>query len=60
MKKRQPKPDCSIGITNSISQSKMVDKKIQPLILILEKQLKKIAKEEGLHINGFFTIWSIK
>ena len=57
MKKIKPKTGCSLGVSNSINISKLVDIKIYPLVQDFEKTLNKIAKENKLHIDGTIWIW---
>ncbi len=57
MKKIKPKTGCSLGVSNSIKISKLVDKEIYPLVEQFEKTLQKIAKENKLYISGTIWVW---
>ena len=60
MRKKKAKPYCCLGISNALSITKIIDKEVEPVIRQAEKQLKKVAKVKGLHINGMIWIWSVK
>ena len=60
MKKYKSKPYCDLGITNPISITRLVDKKIEPIIKETEKQLREIAKKENLLITGIIWVYNLK
>lgn len=59
MRKIKPRPDASLGITNSLKISKLVDKEIEPIIREIEKRLKIVAKKNHLKINGLIYIYEV-
>lgn len=59
-KRIKPKPGCSLGVSNAVSQTTLVDKEVYPIVQDCEKKLKKVAKEHNLKIDGLIWVWSCR
>ena len=59
MKKKQPKPEASIGVISALG-TKDRHEGLFNEITSFEKKLKRYAQDNKLKIDGSFWIWEIK